>query len=97
MTSGYLICNHSFTPIAREQYTTRTKAQPVTGLPFDLTPPEPRDEPVTFYTTKRIKRRLEELAGDSEDTSLSFVAHRIVEQALAPTTNHPKRRASDAA
>lgn len=69
----------------------------MTGYPFDLTPPEPRDEPITFYTTKRIKKRLLELAGDNEDTSLSFVTHRVVEQALEPTTAHPRRRASDAA
>jgi hypothetical protein len=69
----------------------------VTTHPFDLTPPETRDEPVTFYTTKRIKQRLLELAGNNEDTSLSFVTHRVVEQALEPVTTHPRRRASDAA
>jgi len=78
------------------QYTTRSEVQPVTDFPFDLSKPEPRDELVSVYTTKKVLGLLREKAEENE-VSMAFLAHRILERALDTAPSHPRRRAGDAA
>ncbi len=51
------------------------------ALPFDVTPPEVRPVPVTFFTDEKTGERLDAL---KEETGLdrSLIVHRIVKRAL---------------